>query len=106
MPGGPPQYGYRYPPPVYPEESQATIVLVLGILGLVFCQLLSPVAWVMGKNELAAIDAGRRDPMKRDSANAGRILGIVGTALIILSLAVIAFFVVIALASSAASTVN
>jgi hypothetical protein len=65
----------------YPENSQATTVLVLGILGLVCCGPLGIVAWVMGQNEVQAIDAGRRDPTNRGTANAGRILGIVGTVL-------------------------
>jgi uncharacterized membrane protein YjgN (DUF898 family) len=66
----------------YPEASQATTILVLGILGLVICGVLAPVAWIMGKNELEAIDSGRRSPENRGTANAGKILGIVGTALL------------------------
>jgi hypothetical protein len=66
----------------YPEASQATTVLVLGIISIVLCQFLGPVAWVMGNNELAAIDAGRRAPENRGTANAGRILGIISTVLI------------------------
>lgn len=83
-------YGYPGQPPFaaplayYPEQSQATTILVFGILGLVMCQLFSPFAWSMGKKELAAIDAGRRPPTGRDHANIGRILGIVGTALLAL----------------------
>ncbi len=69
----------------YPETSQATTVLVLGILGVVLCQILGPVAWIMGNNELQAIDAGRRPPENRGTANAGRILGIIGSVLLILS---------------------
>jgi hypothetical protein len=66
----------------YPEASQATTVLVLGIIAIVLCQLLGPVAWVMGNNELAAIDSGRRPPENRGTANAGRILGIISTVLL------------------------
>jgi hypothetical protein len=66
----------------YPEASQATTVLVLGIIAIVLCQFLGPVAWVMGNNELAAIDAGRRAPENRGTANAGRILGIISTVLL------------------------
>lgn len=66
----------------YPEASQATTVLVLGILGLVICGILAPFAWVMGNRELEAIDAGRRPPENRGTANAGRILGIIGTVLL------------------------
>lgn len=69
-------------PGQYPEASQATTVLVLGILGIVICGILAPFAWVMGNNELEAIDAGRRPPDQRSTANAGRILGIIGTILL------------------------
>jgi hypothetical protein len=68
----------------YPEATQATTILVLGILGIVVCQVLGPFAWVMGNKELAAIDAGRRPPENRGTANAGRVLGIVGTVLLAL----------------------
>jgi hypothetical protein len=71
----------------YPEDSQATTVLVLGILSLVLCQVLGPFAWVMGNNELAGIDAGRRPPQNRGTAQAGRILGIISTVLMIIGFA-------------------
>lgn len=76
----------------YPEASQATTVLVLGIIGLVACQVLGPFAWVMGNNELAAIDAGRRPPENRGTANAGRILGIITTVFLGIGLVVLFFF--------------
>ena len=78
----------------YPEASQATTILVLGIIGVVFCQFLGPVAWVMGNNELQAIDAGRRAPENRGTANAGRILGIIGTVLLALGILAFVLFIV------------
>ncbi|MFP3882639.1 MAG: DUF4190 domain-containing protein [Actinomycetota bacterium] len=78
----------------YPEASQATTILVLGIIGIVLCQLLGPIAWVMGNNELQAIDAGRRSPENRGTANAGRILGIISTVLLALGILVIIFLFV------------
>jgi uncharacterized membrane protein YjgN (DUF898 family) len=86
----------RFPsdPGAYPEASQATTVLVLGILSIVICQILGPFAWVMGNNELAAIDAGRRPPENRGTANAGRILGIIGTVLILVGIVVLVLIVV------------
>ena len=66
----------------YPEQSQATTILVLGILGIVCsCFPLGIFAWIMGNNELRAIDEGRRPPENRGTANAGRICGIVSIAL-------------------------
>lgn len=75
----------------YPEQSQATTILVLGILGIIVCGVLAPFAWSMGNKELAAIDAGRRPPENRGTANAGKILGIVGTVL----LAIGVFFIIL-----------
>lgn len=66
----------------YPESSQATTALVLGILGIVICGILAPIAWSIGNKELVAIDSGRRAPENRGTANAGRILGIIGTVLL------------------------
>lgn len=55
---------------------------------------LGPVAWVMGNNELEAIDAGRRPPENRGTANAGKILGIISTALLAIGIiALILLFV-------------
>lgn len=76
----------------YPESSQATTVLVLGILGVVVCGILAPIAWSMGNKELEAIDSGRRPPENRGTANAGRILGIIGTVLLAIGI----IFVVLA----------
>jgi hypothetical protein len=79
----------------YPEDSQATTILVLGILSLVLCQFLGPFAWVMGNKELAGIDAGRRAPQGRGTAQAGRILGIISTVLMIIGIAFLLFFVLV-----------
>jgi hypothetical protein len=62
----------------YPEQSQATLVLVLGILSIVCCGPLGIAAWIMGNSEIQAIDARRRPPENRATANAGRICGIIG----------------------------
>ena len=84
----------------YQEDSQATTVLVLGILSLVLCQILGPIAWVMGNNELAGIDAGVRPPQNRGTAQAGRILGIISTVLFNIGIAVLFFVLVIGLVAS------
>ncbi|MGH8915710.1 MAG: DUF4190 domain-containing protein [Acidimicrobiia bacterium] len=68
--------------PAYPEASQATTALVLGILGIVCCGILAIPAWIMANNELEGIKAGRRNPSNEGVANASRILGIVGTVLL------------------------
>lgn len=66
----------------YPEASQASTALVLSIIGLVCCQVLGIVGWVMGNNELEAIKAGKRNPANEGTANAARIIGIVATVIL------------------------
>jgi uncharacterized membrane protein len=66
----------------YPESSQASTALVLSIVGLVCCQVLGIVAWIMANNELQAIKAGRRNPANEGTASAARIIGIVATVLL------------------------
>jgi hypothetical protein len=57
--------------------------MVLGILGIVMGGvglILGPIAWIMGRNDLREMDAGRMDDAGRGSTNAGRICGIIATA--------------------------
>jgi hypothetical protein len=76
------------------QPHRGVLILVLGILGLLLCQLLGPVAWVLGKGDLRAMDAGQMDPEGRGLTQAGYILGIVATAFMALSLLVfLAIFV-------------
>jgi hypothetical protein len=77
---GQPQYGQ---PPFYspPDHRSATTALVLGILGLVVCPLvLSIPALVIGRKAVQEIDASNGQLGGRGNAQAGYILGIVGTA--------------------------
>ena len=76
-------------------------MLILGIVGLVVCQVVSPFAWVMGNRVIAEIDASNGQLGGRSNANAGRILGIVGTALIGLALLVVVVAVVAILIGAA-----
>jgi predicted Zn finger-like uncharacterized protein len=68
-------------------EHRGALVLTLGILSLVLCplQVLGPVAWTMGNNDLAAMRSGRMDPSGEGITQAGRICGIIGTVLLALS---------------------
>jgi mannose/fructose/N-acetylgalactosamine-specific phosphotransferase system component IIC len=81
-----------YPPPAAPApvsaSKEAVTALVLGILGIVCCGLVAPVAWYLGQNELRAIRLGQASAAGEGMAMAGRILGMIGTALLILGLVV------------------
>lgn len=58
---------------------RGTLILVLGILGLVLCQPLGIPAWIMGNNDLRAMREGRMDPSGESLTTAGRICGIIAT---------------------------
>ncbi len=72
--------------------SGATWALIVGLIGLWFWPI-SPVAWMMGKRAVAEIDASRGTLGGRGIAQAGRVLGIIGTLLLIVigSLAALGF---------------
>jgi uncharacterized membrane protein YjgN (DUF898 family) len=89
----------QYPP----DHPRATTSLVLGILGIVACQVLAPFAWVIGRKTVAEIDAARGMVGGRGAAQAGYVMGVVGTALLGLSvLLVIGWFAVLAVLTFAA----
>jgi hypothetical protein len=102
-------YGQPYGayPPGYgamsPEHPSATTGMVLGIVGLVgvltcggITLVLSPFAWVIGGRAVREIDASPGRYRGREKANAGRIMGIIGT--VLLALGVLAIIAVIVLA--------
>lgn len=77
------------PPQMPPQQSastNATVSLILGILGVVCCGLMAPIAWYIASQELKAIQAGMSPAAGEGFAKAGMILGIVGTILLCLSL--------------------
>ncbi len=94
---GQPQYGqppygqppYGQPPVGYaPDHPKATTALVLGILGIVICGIIAPFAWRIGKQTLVEIDGSNGQLGGRGSAQAGYVLGIIGTILLGLGLLV------------------
>jgi len=101
-PPEPPEQPGFHPGVVIQDHPQATTALVLGILGLVLCGVLAPFAWIIGGRAVRDIDASRGTLGGRGSANAGKILGSVGTVLLVLSVVlVIGLFGFSILASSA-----
>lgn len=100
----PPGYGYGGYPPTQ-EHPQGTTVLVLGILGLVVCQILGPFAWTMGNKALKEIDASGVTFTNRSSIQAGRICGIIATVLLVVTVLFFFFaFVVVAFLGTKASS--
>ncbi len=82
-----PGYGYT------PDHPRATIALVLGIVSLVLCSVLGPVAWVVGGRAVREIDASGGRLGGRGQAKAGQVLGIIATVLLVLG---ILFLIVVA----------
>jgi hypothetical protein len=110
----PPPYGQQqppegfasYPPPYAPpvqggygqqpeNHPNATTALVLGIVGVICCSLTAPFAWVMGKKAMDEIDASGGRLGGRGNAQAGYVLGILGTILMVLGIVFIAIAVAV-----------
>jgi len=104
QPYGQPAYGqppYGPPPMAYaPDHPKATTSLVLGILGLVVCGLIAPFAWRIGKRTLDEIDGSHGQLGGRGTAQAGYVLGIIGTVVLLLGLLAGLLLTVLAIVSS------
>ena len=83
-PAFPPGAGGAYGAAAGVKPHRATLVLALGIVGLLCCGPLGIVAYVFGKNDLAEMDAGAMDPSGRGTTNVGRILGIVAIVFLVI----------------------
>jgi hypothetical protein len=70
--------------PAQKGSNQALTALILGIVGIVCCQLVGPIAWYLGSQETKAIREGRSSPAGEGFAKAGMILGIISTILLVL----------------------
>ena len=98
-------YGQQPGYPTYASDHpKATTVLILGILGIVVCGFLAPFAWRMGKRTVDEIDASQGRLGGRGSAQAGYILGLIGTVLLALGLLFLVVVVVIAIIGAATSS--
>ena len=108
-----PDYSQGYAPQVYgqgygvtaspygsADHPQGTTILVLGIAGF-FVSVLGPVAWFMGNRALKEIRASGAHPGNEQLIVVGRILGIVGTALLVLGVLGFLLFVILAVAAGA-----
>ena len=79
-------YYDEYEQPAY-IPHRGGMILALGIVGLVVgCFVISAIAWVLGNQDLQAMNEGRMDPAGRDLTQAGRILGMVCTILTLIGI--------------------
>jgi len=84
-PGVQVQPGMGYPQPmVRPDHPDSMTVLVISIIGIVGMFFMSPIAWYMGNKSLRDCATGQYNaPM---SLRAGRVLGIIGTIALFVSI--------------------
>lgn len=97
-PYGQPGYGYVPPPPT---PSDANTALILGIVSVVLCGAFTGIpAIVIGRRAMREIDDSQGALGGRSNAQAGFVLGIVGTVLmtlgVILLVALVAVGVLVA----------
>lgn len=71
-------------------------ILTLGILSVVVCSIMGPIAWSMGNEELRRIDSGLTSPDGRSNVVAGKILGIISTVLMIIAAFTVVFVFAVA----------
>lgn len=85
------------------RPHRGTMILVLGILGLVVCVICGIVAWVMGNADIREMEAGRMDPSGLGMTKAGKICGMVGVALMLVVIVIWVLMVGLALIGGAAA---
>jgi len=92
------------------DPGRGTLILVLGIVSLVCCTLVGPLAWIWGKQDLEKIKRGEISPEAEQMTKIGMILGIVGSVLLILQAVggcvYIIFVVIIGMAATKAGPIK
>ena len=68
---------------------------MLGILSIMFCPLCGPVAWSLGRSAEREVDAAGGQLGGRGLATAGKILGMIGTAFLVLLVLFFVFAIVL-----------
>lgn len=73
----------QMPPPMSAGQQphRGTMILVLGILGLVLCVICGIIAWVMANADLRAMASGQMDRSGEGLTKAGKICGMISVIL-------------------------
>lgn len=81
------------PAPTPSASTQAIVALVVGLVSVMTCcgMPLAPIAWYLGNQELKAIAEGRSPAAGNSLAMAAKILGMVGTLMMAVTLVWIFF---------------
>ena len=99
-----PPYGAPMPGARPPDHPQTTVILILGIVGVTVFQICAPIAWYLGNKAKQEILASNGAVGGLSMVNLGRVLGIVGTAILAISALVVVAAVVIIIIAAATST--
>jgi uncharacterized protein DUF4190 len=79
-----------------PNAPHAVLALVLGIIGVAACSVCGPFAWYYGRQAEEAVDTSGGQLDGRSFATAGKILGIVGTVFLVITVVGLIVWVVVA----------
>lgn len=96
--------------PALPKHPQSQLAMILGIVsvaGMFACLLpilISPVAWYLGLKAKREIEAEPQRWSGASEANAGMVLGIIGSALMVLGVLLIIGLIALIAIGSGAST--
>jgi hypothetical protein len=107
-PYGAPSYGGASAAPPHPSATTSMVLGICALAGMFFCVvpiLLAPFAWFMGGRAVKEIDAQPGRYSGREQAQAGRIMGIIGTVLLVLGLLGI-FFLILSIGLASESAYN
>lgn len=90
--GQQPAYGYGGFTPAPPQDGQALAAMIVGIVSLVLAcgygigLLGSPVAMFLGRSSMKRIDASNGQLSGRGMAQAGFVMGLIGTVFLVLGI--------------------
>ncbi len=81
-----------------PKPESGTTIFVLGLLGILLCQILAPIAWIQGNSYM---ERARTMGVQPDGlAVAGRIMGMIGTGLLVLVLIITILGILVGITSA------
>ena len=83
------------------------MIMIMGILSFfVAGPILGPISWIMGRNDLIEMKAGRMDPEGESQTRAGMICGMISTIMCIVGLALALLWVIFVFACCGAGMIS
>lgn len=80
---------FRHSQPIIRKPHRAGTIQALAVIGLLLCGPFCVAAWIMGDSDLREMDAGIMDSSGRSSTSSGRTIGMVGTILWLIAVAIL-----------------